>query len=162
MTGYCVMLRETSLEVFMTQTLARPLNVFLAEDNRADVYLVELALREEDMPFTLRLARDGEEAMKAVTDFGNGEPAPDIALLDLNLPRQDGDEVLRSLRSQQCCATMPIVIMTSSESVRDRNTAEQYGAVFFSKPSDLNGFLELGRLVKSLCCERLQNAVVNP
>jgi CheY-like chemotaxis protein len=145
----------------MTEPVARPVNVFLAEDNRADVYLLELALREENMPFILRLASDGEEAMKAVTSFGIGEAVPDIVLLDLNLPRQDGDQVLRSLRDQECCARIPIVIMTSSDSVHDRDTAEQYGAVFFSKPSDLDGFLELGRLVKSLC-DQNQSAALNP
>jgi chemotaxis family two-component system response regulator Rcp1 len=138
----------------MNTTLVHPLRVFLAEDNRADVYLVELALKEEDLPFTMRLACDGEEALRAVAEFGETEPVPDIALLDLNLPRHDGDQVLRSLRNHPHCATTPIVIMTSSDSVRDRDTAGQYQAVFFSKPSDLTGFLELGRLVKTLCEQR--------
>ena len=137
-----------------------PLRVFLAEDNRADVYLVELALKEEELPFTLRLASDGEEALRVVAAFGDTEPVPDIALLDLNLPRQDGDQVLRSLRNHPNCATTPIVIMTSSDSVRDRDTAGQYQAIFFSKPSDLGGFLELGRLVKTLC-EQRQSAGVS-
>lgn len=135
----------------MTEAYLRPLHVFLAEDNRADVYLVELALKEEDLSFTLRLASDGEEALKIVAAFGETEPVPDIALLDLNLPRQDGDQVLRSLRSHSCCGKTPIVIMTSSDSIRDRDTAERYKAVFFSKPSDLTSFLELGGLVKTLC-----------
>jgi CheY-like chemotaxis protein len=146
------MLSETSLQVFcMTETLVRPLRIFLAEDNRADVYLVELALREEELPFTLRLVSDGEAALRMVAAFGETEPLPDIALLDVNLPRQDGDQVLRSLRSHPCCGCTPIVIMTSSDSFRDRETAERYQAVFFPKPSDLTGFLELGRLVKRLC-----------
>jgi CheY-like chemotaxis protein len=86
-----------------------------------------------------------------VAAFGETEPVPDIALLDLNLPRQDGDQVLRSLRNHSCCGNTPIVIMTSSDSVRDRDTADRYKAVFFSKPSDLTSFLELGGLVKTLC-----------
>lgn len=135
----------------MTETLARPLRIFLAEDNRADVYLVELALREEELSFTLRLVSDGETALKAVSAFGETEPVPDIALLDVNLPRQDGDQVLRSLRNHPCCGFMPIVVMTSSDSIRDRDTAERHQAIFFPKPSDLTGFLELGHLVKRLC-----------
>jgi CheY-like chemotaxis protein len=137
----------------------RPLRIFIAEDNRADVYLVELALKEEELPFILRLASDGEAALKIVATFGDTEPVPDIALLDLNLPRQDGDQVLRSLRNHPGCGCMPIVIMTSSDSVRDRDTAKRYQAAFFTKPSDLSGFLELGRLVKRLC-EQTQSAGV--
>ncbi|HEX4227335.1 MAG TPA: response regulator [Bryobacteraceae bacterium] len=143
----------------MTETLVRPLRIFLAEDNRADVYLVELALKEEDLQFILCLASDGEAALKIVATFGETEPAPDIALLDLNLPRHDGDQVLRSLRNHPRCACTPIIIMTSSDSVRDRDTAQRYQAVFFTKPSDLSGFLELGRLVKTLC-EQSQSAGV--
>jgi CheY-like chemotaxis protein len=138
----------------VTETLVRPLRIFLAEDNRADVYLVELALKEEDLPFVLCLASDGEAALKMVATFGETEPVPDIALLDLNLPRQDGDQVLRSLRNHPGCGCTPIVIMTSCDTVRDRNTAERYQAVFFSKPSDLGAFLELGRVVKRLCEQR--------
>lgn len=138
----------------MTETLVRPLHVFLAEDNRADIYLVELALKEEDLPFILRLASDGESALKIVATFGETEPVPDIALLDLNLPRQDGDQVLLSLRNHPCCGCTPIIVMTSSDTVRDRDTAARYQAVFFTKPSDLSGFLALGQLVKKLCEQR--------
>jgi CheY-like chemotaxis protein len=130
---------------------SRPVRVFLAEDNRADVFLVEMALKEHHIPFSLHSVEDGEEALKLVDRFGADEPIPDIALLDLNLPRQEGDQVLRSLRAHPCCASIPIVVMTSSDSDRDRAVAERYQAVFFSKPSDLSGFLELGILVKSLC-----------
>jgi len=128
-----------------------PLRVFLAEDNRADAYLVDIALKEHKIDFVLRSVSDGEEAIRAVERFGSSEPIPDIALLDLNLPRQEGDKILRSIRQQACCNSLPIVLMTSSENERDRATAEQYQAVFFSKPSDLAGFLELGALVRSLC-----------
>jgi CheY-like chemotaxis protein len=132
-------------------TPPRLLRVFLAEDNRADVFLVEMALKEHQVPFSMYSAEDGEEALKLVERFGRDEPIPDIALLDLNLPRQEGDQVIRSLRAHPCCAAIPIVVMTSSDSDRDRAMAERYGAVFFSKPSDLSGFLELGGLVRSLC-----------
>jgi chemotaxis family two-component system response regulator Rcp1 len=129
----------------------RTVRVFLAEDNRADVYLVEMALKEHQIPFALRLVEDGDEALRVVERFGQEEPVPDIALLDLNLPRQEGDQIVRRLRQHPCCGSMPIVIMTSSDSDRDRAMAKTYNAVFFSKPADLSGFLELGSLVKELC-----------
>lgn len=129
----------------------RTVRVFLAEDNRADVYLVEMALKEHQIPFALRLVEDGDEALRVVERFGEDEPVPDIALLDLNLPRQEGDQIVRRLRQHPCCESIPIVIMTSSDSERDRAMAKTYNAVFFSKPADLSGFLELGSLVKDLC-----------
>ena len=135
----------------MPDDSARPLRVFLAEDNRADAYLVDIALKEHKVEFVLQSVSDGEEAIRVVERFGRSEAVPDIALLDLNLPRQEGDKILRSIRQQPCCASIPIVVMTSSEDQRDRATAERYQAAFFSKPPDLARFLELGALVRSLC-----------
>ena len=134
----------------MSQDYIRPLRVFLVEDSRADVCLVEMALQEHTIPFTMRLVTNGEDAIDAVMRFGKGEEQPDIALLDLNLPRQGGDKVIRSFRNQPGCEQTPIVLMTSADSERDRALAEEFRAVFFSKPSDLAEFLELGALVKSL------------
>ena len=127
------------------------LRIFLAEDNRADAYLVELALTEEQLSFQLQQVTDGEEALHVVERFGTTQAPPHIALLDLNLPRQEGDAVLRTLRAHPSCSRLPIVIMTSSESMRDRDTARQFDAVFFPKPSDLDGFLRLGKIVRGLC-----------
>ncbi|MGH9583898.1 MAG: response regulator [Bryobacteraceae bacterium] len=135
----------------MAANLFRPLLIFIAEDNRADVYLVEMALKDRGVRFALRWVSDGEQAMRAAGEFGRTEPVPDIALLDLNLPREEGDHVLEVLRRNPCCRALPIIVMTSSESPRDRDRAEQFGAAFFSKPSTLNQFLQLGDLVKSMC-----------
>lgn len=68
----------------------RHIQVFLAEDNRADAYLVEPPLREHNVSFDLRVARDGEEALWAVNAFGKEESVPDLAMLNLNLPREEG------------------------------------------------------------------------
>lgn len=135
----------------MAENLLRPLRIFIAEDNRADVHLVEMALRERGVPFSLRWVADGEQAIEAAGEFGRSQQVPDIALLDLNLPREEGDHVLAVLRRNPCCKKLPIIVMTSSDSPRDRDTAEQFGAAFFSKPSTLSQFLQLGDLVKSMC-----------
>jgi CheY-like chemotaxis protein len=145
----------------MPEDNKRPLKIFLAEDNRADVYLVDIALREHKLDFVLQLVSDGEEAIRAVKRFGQGDAVPDIALLDLNLPRQEGDKVLSSIRQQPGCSSMPVVLMTSSESQRDRATAEQYQAIFFSKPPELAGFLALGPLVRSLCYPNAESGPVS-
>lgn len=135
----------------MADELFRPLLVFIAEDNRADVYLVELALKEQGLRFALHWVADGEQAVHAAGAFGSTEPVPDIALLDLNLPREGGNRVLETLRGNACCRALPVIVMTSSESERDRDTAKEFGAAFFSKPSTLNQFLQIGGLVKSMC-----------
>ena len=122
----------------------------MAEDNRGDVHLVQLALREHGVPFTMRVANDGELALDVVNRLGKDEKVPDLAVLDLNLPRQEGEKVLRSLRSHPCCGTTPVIVMTSSLNQRDRAVAERYNAEYFVKPTDLNAFLELGALVKKL------------
>ncbi len=98
----------------MPENSLRALRVFLAEDNSADVYLVEMALKEHGVPFTMRVVNDGDEAIRFVQLFGAGEPLPDIALLDLNLPRQEGDKVMGFLRSRQGCEATPIIVMSSS------------------------------------------------
>lgn len=134
----------------MSQDFTRPLRVFVAEDSRADVCLVEMALVEHTIPFTMCLVTNGDEALDAVVRFGSGNEQPDIALLDLNLPRQGGEAVIRSLRGQPGCERIPIVLMTSSESERDRALADELRVVFFSKPADLAEVMALGALVKSL------------
>lgn len=134
----------------MANTSERPFNIFLAEDSQADAYLIELALQEHGISFRLLTVFDGEAALKAVGSFGNGEPCPDIALIDQNMPREDGGTVMRLIRQHPDCGSIPIIIMSSAESKTDQCVVQQFGAVFFRKPNNLPAFLELGALTKSL------------
>jgi chemotaxis family two-component system response regulator Rcp1 len=134
----------------VADTSKRPFKIFLAEDSQADAYLVELALQEHGISFELLTVFDGEEALKAVGAFGDGSPCPDIALIDQNMPREDGGTVMRLIREHPDCASIPIIIMSSAESKNDHCLVEQFGAVFFRKPNNLPAFLELGALTKSL------------
>lgn len=127
----------------------RNLRVFLAEDNQADVYLVEMALQEHGLRFTLTSALDGEEAIRQMGTFGEAN-CPDIALLDQNLPRMTGEQVMQVIRAHEFCKKIPIVIMSSAESRRDQEMVQRFGATFFRKAANLNDFLELGALVKTL------------
>ncbi len=127
----------------------RDLKVFLAEDNQADVYLVEMALQEHGLRFTLTSALDGEDALRCVGSFAESD-CPDIALLDHNLPRITGEKVMEAIRRHEHCRHIPIVMMSSSENLREHEAAMKFGAVFFRKAADLNHFLELGALVKNL------------
>ena len=80
-------------------TSERTLRIFLAEDNQADIYLVEMALQEHGVPFTLTSTLDGEDAMRRVEGFDHTD-CPDIALLDQNLPRVNGEQVMEAIRRQ--------------------------------------------------------------
>jgi CheY-like chemotaxis protein len=133
----------------MSVAVDRDLRVFIAEDNSADVYLVEMALQEHGLRFQLLKARDGEEALRNVVAF-DGATCPDIALLDQNLPRHDGDKVMEAIRQHEHCGRIPIIIMSSTESRKDQEAADRFGAIFFRKATNLSDFLALGALVKDL------------
>jgi CheY-like chemotaxis protein len=128
--------------------------IFLAEDSRADAYLVDLALREHGICFKLITAFDGEDALNTVRNFGRETPFPDMALIDQNMPREDGKAVIQTLREQPNCAEIPVIIMSSADSQREHSLTRRFDAVFFRKPNNLPTFLELGALAKSLLPKR--------
>ena len=130
------------------------MTIFLAEDNPADVYLLREALGTNVAdPVEIVVAQDGEEALDFVHGRGrfHSAHAPDLIVLDLNLPKSDGSDVLRCIRETERLARIPVVILTSSDSPRDRATAERLGAsCYITKPSDLDAFLALGGRLLSL------------
>lgn len=137
--------------------MSKPLIIFLAEDNPADVGLVEEALREHEISYVLRLAQDGMEAKHFIDRMGSApdSPCPDLILLDLNLPKVGGFELLASLRAHPFCAQAPVIMVSSSNAQKDRERATVMGAAhFFRKPSDLYEFLQLGAVVRSLAQAR--------
>lgn len=130
------------------------MTIFLAEDNPADVYLLKEALGSSvSNPVDVVVAQDGEEALDFVHGRGRFESVapPDLIVLDLNLPKSDGSDVLRCIRESDRLGRIPVVILTSSDSPRDRATAERLGAsCYITKPSDLDAFLALGGRLLSL------------
>jgi len=127
-----------------------PLRILLAEDNPGDILLVKDALKSHRIPHELQVVRDGDEALAIIEHMGepDGIPCPDLMLLDLNLPKVDGSEVLGRFRKHPQCAETPVIVMTSSDAHRDRERMAQFGiARYFRKPSDLNAFLKLGAVV---------------
>jgi DNA-binding response OmpR family regulator len=95
----------------------------------------------------LIVVSDGEEALDFVARQGKyvSAPAIDLVILDLNLPKSDGGDVLRSIRENSRLAGVPVVVLTSSDSPRDRAAAERLGAnSYITKPTDLDEFLALG------------------
>ena len=130
-----------------------PHQIVLAEDNPADVGLVRYALREHDVACDLRVIADGEEVFSFITglDMDSKRPCPDLLLLDLHLPKRDGKEILRHLRTSERCGQTPVVVLTSSDADMDGESAEKNAAVhFFQKPSSLEQFLKLGHIIKEV------------
>ena len=115
----------------MADSTPPTLNVFLAEDNEADVYLVKMALQESVPGFKLNAVPDGEEAISALARFGSADGCPAVAIIDQNLPRMDGDYVVRAIRAHHDCAQIPIIVMSSVEGERERRLVAECGAVFF-------------------------------
>jgi chemotaxis family two-component system response regulator Rcp1 len=127
--------------------------VLLADDNPSDVYLIREALREHAVDCLLRVVSDGKDALGVITGETAGADTRSISLiiLDLNLPRHDGIEILQKLRESVTLDHVPVVILTSSDSPRDRVLANQLGATrYLRKPSSLEEFLSLGAVFKDL------------
>ena len=131
--------------------------ILLAEDNPADVYLIREALREYSVCCTVRVASDGKDALQIISDKdSNEEPGRfDLIILDLNLPWHDGIEILQRIRQAAALAHVPVVILTSSDSTRDRQRATQIGVTrYLRKPHNLKEFLNLGAVFKDLLGQR--------
>jgi len=125
----------------VTQTEA--LCILLVEDSPADIRLTEEALRDSPIVDTLHVARDGEEAMDFLHQRGahSGAPRPDLVLLDLNLPRKDGREVLEELKGDPEMRRIPIVVLTTSASEADiLRSYDLHVNSFVTKPVDLDEF----------------------
>lgn len=126
--------------------------IWIAEDNPADVYLIEEALRRHKFAYRLTTADNGEDMLNMIAglDRDPAEGCPDLFLIDLNLPRRSGDEILARLRQSSRCAQVPAIVITSSDSPQDRARARDLGAsYYFRKPADLEKFMAIGAIVRT-------------
>ena len=120
--------------------------ILLAEDREDDILLVLRTLRKAFITNPLQVVRDGDEAIEYLSGEGKYAnraeyPLPALMLLDLKMPRKDGFEVIQWVRQQPGLSALPIVVLTSSENMRDVNTAYKLGAnSFLVKPMEFNDF----------------------
>jgi chemotaxis family two-component system response regulator Rcp1 len=128
----------------------RPIEILLVEDNPGDVRLTQEALREGKLSNNLQVARDGVEALQFLRreDPHTDAVRPDLILLDLNLPKKDGREVLAEIKQDPELRRIPVVILTTSQAEQDIiQSYDLYANCYIAKPVDLDSFI---RVVKSI------------
>jgi CheY-like chemotaxis protein len=129
-------------------------NVLLAEDNPGDVFLIREALRVHGVFVNLHVTFDGEEAIRFLdaTEESDDAPCPVLALIDLNLPKRDGLEVLKHLRQRTKCARIPVALLSSSRQPPEAelNQPPLFANRFFKKPNTFDQYMTLGAIVTDL------------
>lgn len=131
-----------------------PLEVLLVEDNPADVRLTIEALKDAKVPSRVHVARDGVEALRLLRDDTGLAPRPDLILLDLNLPRKDGREVLTEVKKDATLRHIPVVILTTSQAEQDILESYRLGAnAFVTKPVEIDHFFEVVRSMEHFWLE---------
>jgi two-component system, chemotaxis family, response regulator Rcp1 len=127
--------------------------ILVIEDNRSDVFLLERALKKQDFAFELIHVLDGGEALAFIRRQGAYSAAalPNLILMDLNLSKYTGEEILREIRATKHLVGVPVCAWSSSQSRRDQSLLEDLGiARFITKPTGLDQFMEIGKIIKDL------------
>jgi two-component system, chemotaxis family, response regulator Rcp1 len=128
-------------------------HILIVEDNRADLFLIRESIETVRLDAELHFARDGEKAIRFFeeADRNPSAPCPALIILDINLPKKSGREVLYQMRKSPRCANCLVLVVTSSDSERDRDDMRSLGAkAYFRKPSEFEHFMKLGEIVKAL------------
>ena len=125
--------------------------ILLVEDNPADVRLVQEVFKEARIHNKMRVALDGDKAMQILRREGEYARAssPDLIILDLNLPKKDGREVLKEIKEDENLKSIPVVILTTSNAEEDLiETYKNNANCYISKPVDLNNFIKVVKIIK--------------
>jgi CheY-like chemotaxis protein len=135
----------------MTQSLpGRSIEVLLVEDDPGDVLMTKEAFEDYKLQNTLHVVNDGAEAMDFLRRQGEhtDAPRPDLVLLDLNLPRMDGREVLQAIKSDPELASIPVVVLTTSEAEEDvLRSYSLHANAYVTKPVDFERFIHVVRQI---------------
>jgi two-component system response regulator len=130
----------------------KPIEILLVEDNPGDIQLTRIALEDNKMNINLSVAEDGVEALEFLKKKGkySDAPHPDLVLLDLNLPKKDGREVLAQMKADPILKRIPVVILTTSQAEEDVLKAYNLCAnCYITKPVDLDQFVKIVRSIES-------------
>jgi two-component system, chemotaxis family, response regulator Rcp1 len=140
--------------------LDRPLRVLVVEDNPADVELLRMAMDHAGVAYEMTQISDGAEALLQVRQMAAGNSSlPDVIVMDLNLPKYDGLEVLEEVRSHVKLSDIPVTILTSSSSRRERLPVQMFRRVcYLTKPLDLDQYLNIGSRIRDFLAEPVHEA----
>jgi CheY-like chemotaxis protein len=130
----------------MTPNETEPIEILLAEDNPGDVRLTEKAFEQGKVLNNLHVVTDGEEALMYLRQEGDyaDVPRPNLVLLDINMPKTDGTDVLETMQEDDSLARIPVVMLTSSEAEEDIVRSYNLGAnAYLTKPVDFEGFIDV-------------------
>lgn len=126
-------------------------NILLVEDNEGDIILTLQALEKAHVSNNIYVAKDGEEALLYLRQQGKYKnmPVPDLVLLDINLPKIDGKEVLTEIKNDPILRTIPVVMLTTSDSEKDiLESYYNHANCFITKPVDFQKFMEVVNSIK--------------
>ncbi len=130
----------------MNELESQPISVLLVEDDPGDVVLIEEAFEHNKVRNALTIVGDGVEAMEWLRAPDN--PRPDLILLDLNLPRKDGREVLAEVKQDERLRSIPVVVLTTSEAEEDvLRSYKLHANAYVTKPVDFDRFIEVVRQI---------------
>ena len=138
--------------IMTVSRLGEPVEILLIEDNPGDVRLTREAFKEGKVNNNLNVVKDGVEAMAFLRQENKyaDAPRPDVILLDLNLPRKDGREVLAEIKQDPNLKRIPVVILTTSQAEQDiLKTYNLYANCYITKPVDLEQFITVVRSIKT-------------
>lgn len=130
----------------------KPINILLIEDNLADIRLTREVFKEGRIKNTINVVMDGEDALFYLRKSGKFKEAetPDLVLLDLNLPKKDGVEVLKEIKSDPVMKLLPVIILTTSDAEKDiLNTYSLHANCYIMKPVDLSQFNNVIRSIEN-------------
>ena len=127
--------------------------MLIVDDNESDVFLIQEAIGATRLPLTFYVAEDGDQAVRFFdrADAQPDLPCPALIILDINLPKKQGGDVLKHMRLSRRCADALVIAVSTSDSARDREQMRNLGADgYFRKPSEYDEFMKLGDMVKAL------------
>jgi signal transduction histidine kinase len=123
--------------------MTAPLSILLVEDNPADVFLMQEMLKDGGVNHLFKLLEDGEEAIEYLLDSASGSDIPNLVILDLNMPKRNGHEVLAAIRDCPKLSRVPVVVLTTSDNPDDKSRVLEKGAAYLTKPAKLDNFVSL-------------------
>ncbi len=134
-------------------------NIVLVEDNPLDIFVVRNLIEELGINCRLHVYSDGEEILTYLAALdASDDHCPDLVLMDINIPKCSGTEVLQWIRKSVRCGELPVILLTSSDRPRDREQAERLGVLYyFRKPTDLDEYMKLGPILRQVLANRCCN-----